>query len=621
MYVVTFYSYKGGVGRTMALANTAALLAQSGKRVLVVDFDLEAPGLPSYDMFRCAQSRKGIVDYVTAYRQTMIAPTAADYVVECDFKDIKLWLMPAGDYSEPEYTSRLNSVDWEALYASESGYLMFEDLKQQWSQHDGKGFDYVLIDSRTGHTDVGGICTRQLPDAVVIMFVPNRQNVEGLKPIVEGIRLESRERSRKIALHFCPSNVPEEYDEDGILVELLDNAASELGYETGVGADQPAAIVHHRTSLDLLSQPMITLERPKSRLASEYGTLKTAVIAKNNSDRDGALVALMRIPEDLEAAREEKRARNLTIVGEAVASIRREHPEDGEIAYRAARALNIVGDLEGEVAALDIAVRARYRTISAKMARAYALSKMVRSEDALADLRDVLTSPEATPFEIRPSAQLLRFVDRNSWRDAAVTFYRTPGATVIARTLLATYMMTDRDLLTEIAFDMTALAGDPGVTMGQRDAARNLATLALIGSGRFKEAMEAITPDRASLFGMTSPVNPFNYTIAQWGLEGLPPTDLAEHLLTTKPDESTMDANAHQCFALVYSILGDQAAARTQIEAALHGTNYGSVAFSCWRFLYVTPEDFAADMSEMRVGLEDGVLTPPFLQSVPRALH
>src|SRR5258705_6268790 len=43
--VITFYSYKGGTGRTMALANVAWILAANGKRVLVVDWDLESPGL------------------------------------------------------------------------------------------------------------------------------------------------------------------------------------------------------------------------------------------------------------------------------------------------------------------------------------------------------------------------------------------------------------------------------------------------------------------------------------------------------------------------------------------------------------------------------------------------
>ncbi len=46
--VVTFYSFKGGVGRTQALADVAVLLARYGHRVLMVDWDLEAPGLESY---------------------------------------------------------------------------------------------------------------------------------------------------------------------------------------------------------------------------------------------------------------------------------------------------------------------------------------------------------------------------------------------------------------------------------------------------------------------------------------------------------------------------------------------------------------------------------------------
>ena len=46
--VVTFYSFKGGVGRSMALANVAVLLARTGKKVLCVDWDLEAPGLDRY---------------------------------------------------------------------------------------------------------------------------------------------------------------------------------------------------------------------------------------------------------------------------------------------------------------------------------------------------------------------------------------------------------------------------------------------------------------------------------------------------------------------------------------------------------------------------------------------
>ena len=52
MYITTFYSFKGGVGRTMALVNAAVKLVQGGRRVLVVDFDLEAPGLDTFDVLK-----------------------------------------------------------------------------------------------------------------------------------------------------------------------------------------------------------------------------------------------------------------------------------------------------------------------------------------------------------------------------------------------------------------------------------------------------------------------------------------------------------------------------------------------------------------------------------------
>ncbi|MBK6725901.1 MAG: AAA family ATPase [Xanthomonadales bacterium] len=42
---VVFFGLKGGVGRSTALCMVAWGLARQGKRVLLVDFDLESPGL------------------------------------------------------------------------------------------------------------------------------------------------------------------------------------------------------------------------------------------------------------------------------------------------------------------------------------------------------------------------------------------------------------------------------------------------------------------------------------------------------------------------------------------------------------------------------------------------
>jgi hypothetical protein len=45
-------------------------------------------------------------------------------------------------------------------------------------------FRYVLIDSRTGVTDTSGICTRLMPEKLVVVFAPNAQNLDGLQDVV-----------------------------------------------------------------------------------------------------------------------------------------------------------------------------------------------------------------------------------------------------------------------------------------------------------------------------------------------------------------------------------------------------------------------------------------------------
>ena len=80
--VITFYSYKGGTGRSMALANVATLLARrraaGSRRVLVIDWDLEAPGQhhyfpwpprPSAEVL--AQKQDGLIElFITLDRHT-----------------------------------------------------------------------------------------------------------------------------------------------------------------------------------------------------------------------------------------------------------------------------------------------------------------------------------------------------------------------------------------------------------------------------------------------------------------------------------------------------------------------------------------------------------------------
>jgi MinD-like ATPase involved in chromosome partitioning or flagellar assembly len=176
--VVTFYSYKGGVGRSFTLANVALLLARWGYRVLAIDWDLEAPGLHHY--FRPLLPKTpagGVVDLVSDFLAGADRPAA--HAVRLDVPGGDLSLLAAGR-PDARYTGRVQDIDWEDLYRR--GFADFlEVCRAEWTEH----HDFVLIDSRTGISDIGGICTAHLPDRLVVLFTANQQSVEGVVDIAQ----------------------------------------------------------------------------------------------------------------------------------------------------------------------------------------------------------------------------------------------------------------------------------------------------------------------------------------------------------------------------------------------------------------------------------------------------
>ena len=190
---VTFYSYKGGVGRSMALANVASwLVTVAKKRVLAIDFDLEAPGLAYY----FAQSglldadptdAPGLVELLTAYRRSGAVPSLSDYVIQGpeQLGGGRLDFLPAGAHQRLGYGDDLAALDWTALYESGFGFELMEHLRVAIA--DGYQPDIVLLDSRTGLHGIGAIATQQLPDVVVLLFSLNAQNVAGTARVLENI--------------------------------------------------------------------------------------------------------------------------------------------------------------------------------------------------------------------------------------------------------------------------------------------------------------------------------------------------------------------------------------------------------------------------------------------------
>lgn len=202
--IATFYSYKGGTGRSMGLANVAWVLASHGKRVLVIDWDFEAPGLHHY--FRPfledpdLKSTAGLIDYfidlssaARAAPQTFpsgkLKPWWEDFTRLLRYAQAVDWnFAPPEPGGEPGvihlvgaglqgagYAARVHGFDWTNFYSQCGGGVVLEALKRGLRAD----YDYVLIDSRTGISDSAGISTVQMPDDVVVYFTLNRQSRDG----------------------------------------------------------------------------------------------------------------------------------------------------------------------------------------------------------------------------------------------------------------------------------------------------------------------------------------------------------------------------------------------------------------------------------------------------------
>lgn len=171
--VVTFYSFKGGVGRSFTLANIAILLARWGHRVLTIDWDLEAPGLHQY--FAPLLGRPpatGIVELVEDFTAGSVDSTAG-YVTHLDTGAGVLDLIAAGN-KVSDYARRVQRIDWAELYRR--GFAdALERFRADWVAQ----YDFVLIDSRTGWADIASICTAHLPDRLVLVFTANEQSIDG----------------------------------------------------------------------------------------------------------------------------------------------------------------------------------------------------------------------------------------------------------------------------------------------------------------------------------------------------------------------------------------------------------------------------------------------------------
>lgn len=290
--IFTFYSYKGGVGRSMAMASVAQLLARRGLRVLAIDFDLEAPGLERYffDGERCRSVRAdpGLIDLIQAYREALSSEAAFAGGRFKRWQDFRMAainvagslggsvdLMTAGrrepESAKRDYALAVRTFDWQDFFHNWKGDLFFDWLRRQLLAPE-TGYDVVLVDSRTGVTEMGGVCAYQLADVAVLLCAPNYQNLDGTLDVVHDFRSDSvraLRRGRPLEILALPARLEQEHPGRAGFLALF---ASQLGVEGLPAALAAAGLDYEKLALPYLPQFAVA-EQLVGDTATESGPL------------------------------------------------------------------------------------------------------------------------------------------------------------------------------------------------------------------------------------------------------------------------------------------------------------------------------------------------------------
>jgi hypothetical protein len=224
---------------------------------------------------------RGLVDLVYEFTQRgILSDSLSEYIIKFNSSSPshgEITLLPAGNGLSSSYWSKLSSINWYRLFFEErsEGIPYFLELKEQIERELKP--DFLLIDSRTGITEMSGVCTSLLPDKVVFLVVNNRENIEGARQILQKlIKVERLPTQKPIDVIIALTRIPitgqqDHAAENTILNNVIDyfnEPAENLEYQLDV---KDICILHSDRGLEI----------SESLRINDYGNIEDTPLLKD----------------------------------------------------------------------------------------------------------------------------------------------------------------------------------------------------------------------------------------------------------------------------------------------------------------------------------------------------
>jgi MinD-like ATPase involved in chromosome partitioning or flagellar assembly len=178
--IISIHSYRGGTGKSNVTANVAACLALSGKRVAVVDTDIQSPGIHMLFGLDDTSELRTLNDYL--WERCRVEETVADVTPDAvRTAGGHIWLVP----------SSLNAGEISKVLRDGYDVGLMNDGLQDLIEH--LALDYLLIDTHPGLNEET-LLSIAISDVLAVLLRPDRQDFQGTAVTVEIARkLDVRE--------------------------------------------------------------------------------------------------------------------------------------------------------------------------------------------------------------------------------------------------------------------------------------------------------------------------------------------------------------------------------------------------------------------------------------------
>jgi septum site-determining protein MinD len=249
--IVSIHSFRGGTGKSNTTANIATLLAMGGRRVGIVDTDLQSPGI--HALFDVDQDTMGhsINDYL--WGECGIAEAALDVGAGLDGGGLggRLWLVPASMKSGA--IARVMQEGYDVGLLNEGVRRLVDELS----------LDVLMLDTHPGLNEET-LVSIAMSNALAIVLRPDRQDYEGTRVTVAVAR-----RLRVPRLVLVVNKTPESFDAAGMRKNVEETYDCEV-----------AAVLPHSDDLMVLSSTgVFAVRHPDHALTALYGTIADRLMA------------------------------------------------------------------------------------------------------------------------------------------------------------------------------------------------------------------------------------------------------------------------------------------------------------------------------------------------------